>query len=100
MLSLLSTPTAAQSPSTMSSGILAQLSSTSKVQSPLPSRSAIAASRCWKAFLGALAPGAVGAGESHDRRERDLFRLRQSRPGQQRGAGGDERGRTDERATG
>src|SRR5207302_10264280 len=38
----LSTPTAAQSPSTISSGILAQLSWTSKLHSPLPSRSAMA----------------------------------------------------------
>src|SRR5215470_5328315 len=44
-MSLLSTPTAAQSPSAISSGTLAQSSSTSKVHSPSPSRSAIVSSR-------------------------------------------------------
>src|SRR5215831_7508273 len=51
-MSLLSTPTAAQSPSAISSGTLAQSSSTSKVHSPSPSRSAIVSSRSCSTIIG------------------------------------------------
>src|SRR5262249_11173552 len=49
---LLSMPTAATSPSTIASGIFAQFSSTSKVHSPMPSRSAIISSRSCGTIIG------------------------------------------------
>src|SRR6516162_958696 len=58
MLSLLSTPTAAQSPSTISSGIFAQLSSTSNVHSPLPSITVIGSLPIWIAGIVSASPAA------------------------------------------
>src|SRR5215831_6440263 len=58
MLYLLSTPTAAQSPSTISSGIFAQLSSTSNVHSPLPSITVIGSLPIWIAGIVSASPAA------------------------------------------